>query len=218
MPLRAIFTSQLGLPSQVPDGYLLSRKDRFAVAAAAAWAVLFLADSPWISPDWNGRDVLYMFFENAAPFTHSYPTVSFAFRGLAGSPHPAAVTQSELLESSLVRNKTLFSLGILLIELCLNKPFERLRQESHADNFSASLGVGLPPDDYEIANTQMQNVYLEAGDIYGYAVQRCLRCEFPGRDVTKNFEFEEFRRNFFSYVVAPVQATYSLLPSSYLTI
>jgi len=121
-------------------------------------------------------------------------------------------------QSNLIRNRTLFALGILLIELCLNKTFDQLRQESHSDSFGASLGVTSPPDDYEIANAQMQNVYLEAGDFYGYAVQRCLRYEFPGRDVTKTFEFEQFRRDFFSCVVAPVQTTYSLLPSSYVTL
>lgn len=32
------------------------------------------------------------------------------------------------------------------------------------------------------------------------------------RDVTKSFEYEQFRWDFFCYVVAPVQATYQLLP------
>lgn len=69
-------------------------------------------------------------------------------------------------------------------------------------------------EDYAVAEMQTDKVYLEAGYSYGYAVQRCLRCEFPGRDVTKNFQFQQFRMDFFNGVVAPIQATYALIPSS----
>jgi len=86
-------------------------------------------------------------------------------------------------------------------------------------NSSASVqGVSASStvaDDYLFAEKQTDRVYLEAGDLYGYAVQRCLRCEFPGRDVTKSFEFQQFRTNFFMGVVAPVQATYDMIPNSW---
>jgi len=219
VPLRAMFSQARG---QSPSAPLLSRKDRYALAAAASWAVLYLAGSPWIAPDWSGHEELQMLFENhQAPELRHHPTISSLFKKASGQPvYPSAPTinppiahQLDQLRSSLIRNRTLFSLGIILIELCLNRSFDQLRQEIQADSFSASLGV--KPDDYEIADALMQRVYLEAGDFYGYAVQRCLRCEFPGRDISKSFEFEQFRKDFFSYVVAPVQATFSLLPSTF---
>lgn len=106
-----------------------------------------------------------------------------------------------------MQNKTLFALGVLLIELCLNRPFEQMREETRV------AGTGDAATDYEVAEVLMQRTYLEAGDLYGYAVRRCIRFELPSRDVTKNFEFEQFRRDFFYHVVAPVQATYQLLLS-----
>ncbi|KAI6368842.1 hypothetical protein MCOR31_005399 [Pyricularia oryzae] len=56
---------------------------------------------------------------------------------------------------------------------------------------------------------------LRDDESYGYAVQRCLRFEFPGRDVTKSIQFDQFRHQFFFLCVfAPVQATFALLASS----
>src|SRR3569833_33614 len=217
MPLRARLAPGQALRGPASFG-VLSRKDRFAVAAAATWAVLYLAGSPWISSEWIGKDIIHLLIEDGPSIARHYPTISHVFGGSQlGQQNPPTLSQAAPQGQVLpgfIRNKTLFTLGVLLMELCLNKSFEQLRQENQRDSFAASLGVAAPYDDYEIADAHMQSVYLVVGAFYGYAVQRCLRCEFPGRDVTKSFEFEQFRRDFFSYVVAPVQATFALLPSS----
>ncbi len=120
--------------------------------------------------------------------------------GIPGPPNP---------QQSLV-----LTLGVLLVELCLDNTFEQIRQESQDSDFVTSLGVpgvtsSVPPlSDFDIATGCIDEVLLREGELYGDAVQRCLRCEFPGRDVTKDFNFQEFRKKFFEGVVAPVQATF----------
>jgi hypothetical protein len=133
----------------------------------------------------------------------------------------APISAADQFQDWQIRNKTLFALGILLIELCLNRSFGELRRESqmYNPNFSGNITLkeavsSTASEDYAIAEMQTDKVYLEAGYLYGYAVQRCLRYEFPGRDVTKNFQFRQFRANFFSGVVAPIQATFSMIPGS----
>jgi len=216
-PLGAVF-------GQPPGDRPFSRGDRFAVAAAATWAVLYLAGSPWIDTEWSGKDGLRLFTESKGLHRHRhYPAIPCAFSASEPTRHPTRPEQSsyasvEEIKAGVIRNKTLFALGILLIELCLNTPFERLRQECHSNSLSASMGMAAALDDYEVANTCIQRVYLDGGDLYGYAVQRCLRCEFPGRDVTKSFEFEQFRTDFFKGVVAPVQATFVLLQSLHMAL
>ncbi|KAK6834322.1 hypothetical protein PG987_009016 [Apiospora arundinis] len=201
IPIRTILASKT---CQRLDAMPLSRRDRFSLAAAATWA-------------WDAKPELYLLSEHHSCTWRHYPSLSSI---LQKSLHPEASSAvDEKLEPSdpfptLVHNKTLFALGVLLIELCLGKPFEQLRREYHYGSLSAAFGMGIPVNDYEIANQYVDKVYLEAGDFYGHAVQRCIRCEFPGRDITKNFQFEQFRRDFFSYVIAPVQTTYALLPSS----
>ncbi|KAI0858308.1 hypothetical protein F4860DRAFT_527275 [Xylaria cubensis] len=204
-------------PSRTP----LSRKQRFSIAAAAVWAILYLYGSPWMGKDWSGKNEIQLFIEGsgAARQLAEYPTLVYIFiSALQQQPRSceASTSEAERFQSNQIRNKELFALGILLIELCLDTTFERIRRESQENGGpSAPLGINTSAvDDFEIANRQTDRIYLEAGDSYGYAVQRCLRCEFPGRDITKTFDFSQFRQNFFNGVVAPVHATYMMLPAS----
>lgn len=80
----------------------------------------------------------------------------------------------------------MLALGTPLIELALNLRFNHLRHAFHTNSLSLSLGLNAagtntlrPLDNNEAANTCMQPVYLETGDLHGYAVWCCLRCEFP---------------------------------------
>jgi hypothetical protein len=69
-------------------------------------------------------------------------------------------------------------------------------------------------DDYQTALSRLDEVYRLAGDSYGDAVARCVKSEFQGRDIYKNFDFSQFRQKFYDTVVAPVQATYLMFPDS----
>ncbi|KAI6364614.1 hypothetical protein MCOR25_005619 [Pyricularia grisea] len=199
-----------------PGAVLCSRKDRYAMAAAATWAVLYLAETPWLLPDWNGKEQLQLIQRQESP-GGAFATISTLLRepgrkNLCRDMSPPLPTW----HSGSVRNGTLFALGILLIELGLNKPFEQLRDECIRDSLEGQLGEGTktPLTDADVADILVDQVYEDVSEWYGYAVQRCLRFEFPGRDVTKSFQFDQFRHHFFLYVVAPVQATFALLPSS----
>ncbi|TLD21406.1 hypothetical protein PspLS_09223 [Pyricularia sp. CBS 133598] len=193
---------------------LCSRKDRYAMAAAATWAVLYLAETPWLLPDWNGKEQLQLIQRQQSP-GGTFATISTLLRD-SGQKQPSGEMSPPLPTwcSGSVRNGTLFALGILLIELGLNKPFEQLRDECIRDSLEGDLGTKTPLTDAEVADILVDQVYEDVSEWYGYAVQRCLRFEFPGRDVTKSFQFDQFRHHFFLYVVAPVQATFALLPSS----
>ncbi|KAF5000549.1 hypothetical protein FGRMN_1716 [Fusarium graminum] len=205
-----------------PQTLALSRKQRFAIAAAATWAVLYLCGLPWLDSDWNGKDILRLFLEesqntDSPSLQADYPSISQLFKPVSQRPSTQSAAAAENFQNSQVRNRTLFNLGILLIELCLNNTPDQLRQELQANNFAASPGVKMPlPSDFEVANRLTEKIYLEAGDSYGYAVQRCLRCEFPGCDITKDFEFQGFRRQFFNGVVAPIQAIFEMQSASLL--
>jgi hypothetical protein len=205
---------------QIHSQLAISRKERFGIAASVAWAVLVFCDSAWLSEKLDEDEIQLIIDdggENSQPESQGNTCVSHRFCPPAATPLPAAAG----FQDSQIRNKTLFALGILLIELCLSRPFTELRRESqiHSQNLSGAGAqqvavTATALDDYAIAEMQTDKVYREAGYMYGYAVQRCLRCEFPGRDVKKNFQHQQFRSNFFSGVVAPIQATYALIPAS----
>ena len=202
MPLKSLFLVQPVPPHQPPPHLALSAKQRYGLAAALAWAILHFSCTPWLDDTWDGEQVNVFLESTAAGREHlsRNPCISYLFETHATL---SALTPTDHFNSNQIRNKTLFALGILLIELCINKSFEEFRQQGDTGSSATTI-----LDDLKIAESKIDEVYNQAGDSYGYAVQRCLRCEFPGRDITKKFEFSTFRRHFYNNVVAPVQATY----------
>ncbi|KEZ42003.1 hypothetical protein SAPIO_CDS6395 [Scedosporium apiospermum] len=80
---------------------------------------------------------------------------------------------------------------------------------SRESSFATEVGIApAEPDDFALAIQHADQIYREVGRSYAYAVQRCLRREFPGPDSKKSFGFENFRKDFFDNAVAPVQANY----------
>ena len=104
-----------------------------------------------------------------------------------------------------VINKTLFALGIVLIELCLNRSLEDLRLAA-----DQPLGGGQPniADGYQIASSMIEEVYSKGGDRYGYVVQRCLRCEFGVQDSKKKLDLSTFRTLVYDGVLIPLKDNY----------
>lgn len=209
----------------------LARKQRFAIAAALAWAVLHLCDSPWLKDALNDEDIhLFLEQENGAPVprlsTHPYISCSFAVPP-AGSGSPVSnMSSSAQFQNLQAKNMTLYSLAICLIELGLNRPFSRIRQEYHASivpspttpvqpNTGPNPNTAALIDDFDVAKHQITELILDVGTSYGHAVDRCLRFLFPGPAAMNTFEHRSFRSTFFADVVAPIQTTFELIPGTY---
>jgi hypothetical protein len=114
---------------------------------------------------------------------------------------------------------TLFTLAIRLIELGLNRPFSQLRQEYQSAAGGTTSGDQPPANptvvyDFKIAEQQIWELYHDPGRVYADAADRCLRFLFPGPARMNTFEHGSFRSTFFVDVVAPVQATFELIPGS----
>lgn len=107
--------------------------------------------------------------------------------------------------SHLIINKSLFALGVLLIELALNRPFEELRTDVMSSEPSASNRSYTTVDTYQVATSLIDRVYDEQGTQYGYVVQRCLRCEFSFQDSMKRLEIDAFRAAVYEGVLVPLE-------------
>jgi hypothetical protein len=129
-------------------------------------------------------------------------------------------TESEKFKSNQIKNMTLFTLAIRLIELGQNKPFNKIRADYWSSMNVADAGGAQVrnnatiADDFEIAKSQITELNLDAGKAYGNATDRCLKFLFPGPEEQNTFGYRDFRRTFFADVVAPVQATFELIPGS----
>ncbi|KAH8166658.1 hypothetical protein CIB48_g1539 [Xylaria polymorpha] len=170
----------------------LSAKQRYGIAAAIAWSVLHLGETPWLGEFWSKQQANIFLEKNkltGAPDS-SKPYLSCIF---SGAPPPEERPSSELDE--LIPNRAIFALGVILVELCM------------IDLKSESL-----VEDYRAVVSRLDEVRRIAGSAYGDAAERCIKFSFPGRDMYKTFDMLQFRKRFYDDVVAPVQAAYYLMP------
>ena len=186
----------------------LSGQQRLTIAVTLAHAILQLHKSPWLSESWSKKDIYF--------FTHGidryrrpvidHPYVSRFFEPqIQLNLNAPSVKNAADYSTSLIINKSLFALGIVLIELCLNKSFEDLCAEARG------LGA-LAPDEplstaetYSVATNLVEAVYEEQGMQYGYVVQRCLKCEFGVQDSKKQLDNDAFRALVYEGVLAPLE-------------
>ena len=206
VPLKFLLSSQEQSILQRNPYLSLSAKQRYGIAASIAWSVLHLSGSPWLGEHWDQKQagIFLEKTQGGREVLSRQPCASYIF-SLPTTPEEPPTNDFK----HIIPNRTVFALGIFLIELCINKSFAEIRQVDERAT-PASL-----PDDYAAALSKLEEVYRLAGDSYGYAVARCVKFSFPGRDQNKDFCFSQFRRQFHDAVVAPVQATYLMLPDSH---
>lgn len=206
VPLKSLLSSQEQSAQQRNPYLSLSAKQRYGIAASIAWSVLHLSGSPWFGDHWDQKQVSIFLEKNQGgrEVLSRHPCASYIFSSPASLEEPPTNDFKHLIP-----NRTVFALGIFLIELCTNKSFAKIRQASEGATPASLL------DDYQTALSNLDEVYRLAGDSYGYAAERCVKFSFQGRDLYKDFDFSQFRQQFHDAVVAPVQATYLMLPDSH---
>ena len=167
--------------------------DRLRIALTVASSVLQLYKTPWLRKDWNKHDIL---IDESGDTYGDQAYVSGAFSTAATARQEG---QRQMMYD-LVRNETLFSLGILLIELCLGQSFESLRSPEDPLNAQKTPDIFT---DWSAANRLLGSVYGEAGARYGDATRRCIRCEFDERETT--LDNENLRQKFYDGVIIPLE-------------
>jgi hypothetical protein len=177
----------------------LTGKERLQLALIFASTMLQLHTTPWLSERWGKSDILFLrqLEGTRAPLIEQ-PYISKAFRSSKTLPSTCAIL-GKSPSTSIIRNKSVFDLGVLLIELCFNKSLEQIQTPDDLDddgkvNSYTSLAT---------ANRLIPKVYDEAGIRYGDAVRRCIRCDFDQREET--FESDEFRQAVYQRVVVPLE-------------
>ena len=172
---------------------IVYKGDRLRIALTVASSVLQLYKTPWLRNDWNKHDILI----NECGQTYGDQAY------VSGAFSTAATARQEVQRQmmyDLVRNETLFSLGILLIELCLGQSFESLRSDEDPLNAQRTPDIFT---EWSAAKRLLQSVYNEAGTRYGDATRRCILCEFDERETT--LDNETFRQKFYEGVIIPLE-------------
>ncbi|EHK20615.1 uncharacterized protein TRIVIDRAFT_154543 [Trichoderma virens Gv29-8] len=174
----------------------LSAKRRYGIAASLAWAVLYLSDSPWLSHGLDRRKVmLFLQRKKANGYISLSEKVYLSCLIPKNSSFPSPVSSSTSLRQTTPKN-LIFELGILLIELAVNQSFSK-------ESLSA-----IVQHDYRPLKQYLDRVEQEAGIYYFNAAQRCVYSVFLADQEQMDFDLDKFQHEFYSTVVAPLQATY----------
>ena len=180
------------------NSYRLNWFDRRYLALCLASTILQLYDTPWLSRDWCASDILFVRQLSA----DGRPLIKQPFVSRAFTAQRQLITAASSTPKSpcrLIRNQTVFDLGIVLIELCFRKPL---------GSFQTSEDRG--PDgkctqftDYLTATRMIDKVTSKAGVPWGRAVRRCLYCEFD--QSTTSLSNQDFRQAVYQGVVKELE-------------
>ena len=179
-----------------------ARRDRLKLAVTLASSVLQLHETPWLDQCWN-KDSIF-FVKRPGMIMYDQPFVSRDFNHAT----PPAETGMPPSMTCIIRNQPLYALGVALIELWYNKPLQELWKEQ-----DGLFDTGVRQDDlmteWRTANRLVDDLYNEAGGMYGDAVRRCIRCDFDRR--ASSLDDIEFQRDVYHGVVSQLKKNYEYL-------
>jgi len=170
--------SLFALPSEVTtlDALLsqsesIEKPDRLLIGFKLALSVLQLHTTDWLSESWGKKDILFMKQkdEGSGSWTPviTKPFVSCVFSSRFPPSQSRAGSQKNPHPNPLFNyNKSLFSLGILLVELWYGKCLEDLRQK---DDCQADQEL----TDLTTMRRLIDQLYNDAGAKYRNAVRHC---------------------------------------------
>lgn len=170
-------------------------RDRLILAVQLASAVMQLHATSWLRQRWSGSDILFPIPTNEADTTAlRSPVIT---RVLDGCP-PEDAHQLGSKIDLLVQDKTLYSLGVVLLELHWGK---RLAEIGN--------GISYAQGDAEVlellhATEHSHKLAQMAGEKYANAVRRCIR----GFDVDSHLaslEKEEYKNMVQAQIVGELE-------------
>ena len=179
--------------------FLLNRRQRYKIAYILASSHLQLYPSPWLHSHWSKKDI---FFNMDPQNTHRIQT---------DEPYMLHAVSTQIARSAssyASSDRSLPTLGILLIELCFGTALEdhEMRRQYNSSgaqqNGTPDLAAVL---DLAVALEWSRSVYGEAGETYADAVNWCLRGQMAGTNDDK------WREELFANVVRPLQSCHEQL-------
>ncbi|KAL8780645.1 MAG: hypothetical protein Q9213_006382 [Squamulea squamosa] len=162
----------------------LTRRARLQLAVILASTALQLHTTPWLDTSWNGKTI--KFHQGAL----GYPYISKLF-----TKSMVQSIETPALAIGPIRNRTLFALGVLLLELSTGKPL---------DDFKGPESSG-PFEDFILATQLVKNLEEEESLNYLDATAACIFCNFRCKASELDFGKEAFRQAFYEDVVVPLE-------------
>jgi hypothetical protein len=191
---RAQIYEAASMKDVIYDTKNIAPRQRCSLALTLASSVLQLHDTPWLQRAWETKDIILL--KNHS--NDAIPSQFYVSRTFTPVLQAAAVFKRRRL----VKNETVFALGIALLELAHGAPLMSFKEPEDLDD----EGKEDSTTEVSIANRLSRELYKNESPNYAGAVSRCITCTFD----TFNFDLndQEFREAFYQAVVVPLQEDY----------
>ncbi|KAK5082242.1 hypothetical protein LTR05_007386 [Lithohypha guttulata] len=156
----------------------LSKIETASLAKQLAVAVLQYHTTPWLEETWNSDHILIESDRSSktASRQHNHqrqvPFVPY-LDVLIHNPQEGARTPIADYSRTLIRNWTLYSLGIMLLELAYKKPIRVMQEAQDVDPLGNEHNT-----DYYTADRLQQSVSSEMSLYFAEVVRKCIQCDF----------------------------------------
>ncbi|KAF2867390.1 hypothetical protein BDV95DRAFT_610791 [Massariosphaeria phaeospora] len=170
-------------------------KEKCTLALTLADAVLQLHDTPWLGETWSTKDI-FILSHGQTPILLSQPYVSKSFTS------PTNATQFCGSKHRIIKNATVFALGIALLEISYGRRLITFETPDDLDDH----GNRTLLTDYLIADRLVESIHTRELPNFANAARRCVHCNFDG--VVYSLKNDSFRENFYQGVIVPLQQDY----------
>ena len=106
----------------------------------------------------------------------------------------------------IIRNQTLYALGVSLIELWYGKPLHAFYKPEDGPLITGDTD---PMTEWNTADRLVDELYDDAGPKYSDAVRRCIRCDFDRR--ASSLDNPDFQKAVYQGVVAQLKENFDYL-------
>jgi len=190
-PLTSLTNAFKDQQKDDPAGFSVAY--RMGLARQLATAVLQFQSTPWLKDSWGCQKVLIARREPEEE--EERDSQAFISAQIDGPNGPLSRAQS-FPSVMVVRNRLLFSLGVMLLELAFQRPLSEMTKDS--DKQSVDAGNA----EYLTADRLSKRVSSHMGPRYAEVVKKCVHCYFAsGNDLSQS----KLQSEFFQDVVCELQ-------------
>jgi hypothetical protein len=144
-------------------------EDKLMLAKVLAMTVLQFHATPWLRTNWRSNDVLFYAFKD----TLAEDSLRTPYMETSLTETRTALSNATQGSLCFAPNRTLFSLGVMLLELGFDAPLSSLQQASDLED-----GHETPYSEFFAASRLKRIVGTRLGARYERLVTKCLQCDF----------------------------------------
>ena len=181
------------------DGPLGLLSTRMQVGKQLALALLQFHETCWLKEFWSSEDIVVSDRETGTG-SELLPVSQTAQESYADVSIRGGKMDSEKQRATpmpYIRNRALFSLGKILLELAYRKPFDEMKRPEDTDsNLTTDSG------DFFTAKRLLLSVASELGVKYAEVARKCIECDFGQGD---DLATERLQAGFYQYVICELE-------------